>query len=126
MTPVTTTTVEKVNDDYVIISKSHPQWTHIYRAHIIKSGQWVIIAHPDVAGIHVSYIRKIAPPDARYEKWIHLIGKLSIKDITSKYFAKPIYSEHMKNGLEEELTQEEEKEITRIILDTFKQPIRET
>lgn len=38
-----------------------------------------------------------SPRDA-YDKYLHMIGKLSLKDPMSKYFGAPNFSEHLING----------------------------
>lgn len=51
--------------------------------------------------LHVPYIYY---GENAYEKYLHFIGKMCLKDSDSKYFGNPVFGEHCKNGKPGRLT----------------------
>ncbi len=47
----------------------------------------------------VKYLHFCKDQSVSHNKLVHLVGKMCLKQATSKYFEKPIFSEHMRNGL---------------------------
>jgi len=55
---------------------------------------------------HISYVFHGNTPNEAYQKYLHLIGKMTLKKEDSKYFGKPIIEEHCVNGYPKDLPKE--------------------
>lgn len=55
---------------------------------------------------HIPYVYQGRSSKDAYETYLHLIGKMCLKDEASKYFGTPIWDEHCKNGVPGSLSQE--------------------
>lgn len=62
----------------------------------------VIVADPKITmesgEPFVKLVKVAKTPEDAYARWRHVIGKLSCKDSSSKYFGSPKEDEHMTNG----------------------------
>ena len=100
--PGVTTTVEVLGEGIVKIRKTIETGA-VASVLIVNTGTFVyVVTHSTRVReqLHVSYLQLYEDSEAAYQKWIHLIGKLSIKPLHSKYFDDPIYKEHLVNGNE--------------------------
>lgn len=106
-----TTTIDHPTDNVVKIRKTHPDGSEA-SALIVLAGMYVLViteSHRVREPLHVSYLRMFTDLSEAHDKWLHLIGKLAIKDIRSKYFDKPIYEEHLLNGNDDSMDDQHRK-----------------
>lgn len=98
--PDITTTVELLGEGVAKIRKTVETGAET-SALVVTTGTFVFVVSRSTRvreQLHVSYLRLYEDSEEAYQKWLHLIGKLSIKGWTSKYFNEPIYEEHLVNG----------------------------
>lgn len=71
----------------------------LYALHVFKIGEFLIAMSLlyKVGDMLFVPIAKVAEPGT-YDDFYRLLSKLATKDVSSKYFAKPVFEEHLVNG----------------------------
>ncbi len=81
---------------------------------VLQSHEFVVVMDRYESVGNVPFIKlakSFDNPSDAYDEWLHVIGKMCKKSATSKYFDKPKYEEHLRNG---EFSDRETDTITNI------------
>lgn len=89
------TIVSKMDKNCVVVSKGN------FKVIVKRVDDYVFIVNPHekTAGEYfVPLCKKMKSEQDAYEKFLHIIGKLTLKGVDSKYFSKPRKEQHLTNG----------------------------